>query len=221
MNMDAVRERVASVIAEVMRHAVRDAGADGVVILDDGTPEARLAIEWTRRGLGSERVHAVAPPGEDELSALLLALDSGTTDRTRARHESHRLRARLEAAARGALLAHPANKTALLLGGEIPPEPLLPLGDLYASQIEDLTGEWSAPDSVRRLAEAAGGISILDEALTAWAEERRPLLDALNVLPRDVAGNVGRLLEAGRFARRRVGLVPKLGFRTLGIDLLG
>ncbi len=44
---------------------------------------------------------------------------------------------------------------------------------------------------------------------------------ALEPLGAAAAAEVGRAIEAGRFARRRIGLVPKLGGRTLGIDLFG
>lgn len=118
-----------------------------------------------------------------------------------------------------ALTAHPANKTALLLGGRIPPEPLLPVGDLYASQIEALAGGWTAPAVVRELAERAGGIAALDGALAALVDERRAAGPALATLPPAVRPAVLAAFEQGRFARRRVGIVPKLGARTLGIDL--
>ena len=196
---DVRRERrVASVVAAVIRHAADDAGAAGVVVLDDGSPEAGLAVRWSVDALGSERVHAVRPSAGGDA-------------------EAHRHAARVLAGERGALLCHPANKTALLLA-PVPPEPLLPLGDLYASQVAELTGAWSAPDSVRRLAEEVGGVTVLDEILSMLLDERR---EPAAVLSRHPAAGP-RVMEAmtrARFWRNRCGLVPKLGARTLGIDL--
>jgi hypothetical protein len=118
----------------------------------------------------------------------------------------------------GWLTAHPANKTALLLG-EVPPALLLPLGDLYASEVAQLAGDWSAPATVRALAELAGDVASLDAALRRWVEERRPLPEALSALPPAAAAAITAALEHTWLARRHCGLVPKLGSRTLGVDL--
>jgi hypothetical protein len=129
--------------------------------------------------------------------------------------EARRLKARL---LDGALTAHPANKTELLLGAALPPEPLLPLGDLYASEVDALCGGWSASAEVRVLAEGAGGVKALDAALLRWLDGRDPA--GLNTLPADVAEEVQRRFRAGRAARLAPRIVPKLGTRTLGVDLL-
>lgn len=117
-----------------------------------------------------------------------------------------------------AVHAHPATKTALLLD-EPPPAPLLPLGDLYASEVAELTGDWSGSDAVRELAGLAGGIGALDGVLRAWADERRPLAAALAPIGAEAAAAVAAAVQAQRWRRWRLGLVPKLGGRTLGIDL--
>jgi hypothetical protein len=135
------------------------------------------------------------------------------------RAEPHHMMLRLGAAASGLLAAHPVNKTTLLLGGAPPPEPLLPLGDLYASRVAALAGGWSGPPALRRLAERAGGIAALDTALAGLLEERREAEDALAALPPEAAAEVRARLAAGRFHLRRLGLVPKLGARTPGVDL--
>lgn len=214
------RDRIGAVVASVVRQAVRDAGARRIVLLHDDSAEARLALEWCRVALGADAVVAVR--GESVAGALreIGGEWSAPGDELLA-GEARRLAARLEAG-RGepALLAHPANKTALLLAGlDLPPEPLLPLGDLYATEVQALAGAWSAPAPVRALADVAGGIGMLDGALRAYLDERRPLAEALSLLPEEARGRVFAALEAGRFGRRRVGLVPKLGARTLGVDL--
>ncbi|HET9984786.1 MAG TPA: hypothetical protein VFQ38_14410 [Longimicrobiales bacterium] len=214
------RERIGMVVAGVVSQAARDAGARRIVLLDDDSAEARLAFEWCRAALGDDAVVSVAAePFASALREMGEELPAQSDDRLA--DEARRLAARLEAA-RGepALLAHPANKTVLLLAGlDMPPEPILPLGDLYATEVQALAGGWSGPAPVRALADIAGGIGMLDGALRAFFDERRPLAEALSLLPEDARGQVVAALEAGRFGRRRVGLVPKLGARTLGVDL--
>ena len=192
--------RVSAVIGRVVEEAVRSAGCTGLVIMDDRSPEAKLLSAWCRRSLGDARVWlAQVPDSADE--------------------ESLRMTARVLAREQNALPAHPANKTALLLGRQIPPEPLLPLGDLYATQIAALTGGWSAPPEVLEMAEQANGIDALDDALRAMFEARKPVQDALSHLPEPARGPFLEAVRRGRFWRERAGLIPKLSTRTIGIDL--
>lgn len=116
------------------------------------------------------------------------------------------------------LRAHPASKTALLLG-ELPDAELLPLGDVWASEVASLAGDWSAPDAVRALAAAAGDVAALDQALRRWTDGREELAAALADLPPEAAERVAQALGQQRWRRWRPGLVPKLTARTLGIDL--
>jgi hypothetical protein len=220
-DLRAARARVGGVVAEVVRQAVRDAGAAGVVLLDDATPEAVLAGEWCALGVGEDAVWRVPRPRPEEARSCLAALGAEADESASSFEEAHRLRCRLVAAARGALVAHPANKTVLLLAPPLPPEALLPLGDLYASQVAALAGAWTGPPALERLAHAVGGVEVLDAALHAWIEERRPFEALVESLGPRAAAEVRRAFEAGRFWRLRVGLVPKLGSRTLGIDLFG
>lgn len=178
MSREARLERLARIVGGVVRQAVADAGAPGIVLLDADSPEGGLARRWCAEALGTERVwfdEAAWPAG--------------------------------------ALTAHPANKTVLLLSPS-PTAALLPLGDLYASEVRQLAGDWSGPATVRSLAAAAGDVASIDAALRRWAEERRGLEEAFDEQP-----ELLRLLRAHRFTRWRGGLVPKLGGRTLGIDL--
>lgn len=198
---DTRAERIARIVRGVIEQALRDAGARAIVLLDDGSPEAGLARAW------------LAPLGGALLTEAGAAADPDA-------EEELRRRARVRARAAGALTASAANKTALLLTPVGPPEPLLPLGDLYASQIEALCGAWSAPAEVRALADAAGGIAALDGALVARIERRRPEGSAFGALPPEVRSALGARLAEGRWWRRRAGLVPKLGMRSIGADLL-
>ncbi len=215
-------ERVARVVAGVVRQALADAGVRVLVLLDDDSPEAALARRWCAEALGPDRV--VSARGSllpSELSATLrVRRELARLAPEDQAAEIRRLEARLLAeGGRTGLVAHPANKTTLLLAAAPLPEPLLPLGDLYASDVRDLGGAWSAPEPVRALADAAGGVEALDGVLRAHFDERRPLTDALARLPESARSPVAQAIAAARFARRLVGIIPKLGPRTLGIDL--
>jgi hypothetical protein len=137
-----------------------------------------------------------------------------TADERRVDEEVRRMRARLMD---DALPAHPANKTALLLGGELPPEPLLPLGDLWATDVLALCGGWSASPEVETLATEAGGIEALDGALRRLIDGRGA--SALDALPAKAAARVRAMLAAGSAGRRYPHVVPKLGGQTLFADL--
>jgi hypothetical protein len=208
---DETGERIARVVAGVVQQAVEDAGAAGVVVLEPDSPEGRLAVAWSVRLLGADRVWRIDPDGASGNDV------GGSPDR---REEFRRGVARVLARDRNGLLMHPANKTALLLDPFPPPEPLLPLGDLYATHVARLSdGAWTGSDGLHELADAAGGIETLDAALAAIVEGRAPAARALGHLPEAVRRGILQRWEAGRFWRRRPGLVPKLGARTLGIDL--
>jgi len=203
--------RIAAIIGAVARQALHDRGAQRIALLDDGGPEARFAARVLADALDADAVVRVTATDAEVESVLHLAPGVSGED---LRHELCRLKARLVP---GALAAHPGNKTALLLGTPLPPEPLLPLGDLWASEAAELAGGWSAPAPVRRIAEDAGGIEKLDDALRAFVDRRDPR--GLDGLPDGVANAVRRALAAGRAGRMHSMIVPKLGARTLGVDL--
>lgn len=204
--------RVADVVGAVARQALADRGKSRIALLDDGGPEGALAARLLARTLGEAAVVRVGANGAGVEPFLP---HPGAVPAWRVEEEVRRLRARLMD---GVLAAHPANKTALLLGGDVPPEPLLPLGDLWATDVLALAGGWSAPPEVVELAEAAGGIAALDGALRRRMDGRDPR--GLDGLPRGVAERVRARLDAGSAARRDPRVVPKLAGRTIGIDLM-
>jgi hypothetical protein len=204
--------RIAEVVVAVARQLLIDRGVSRLALLDDGSPEARLAAGWLEHGLGAGALVRVQEPAAELESLLQSAADAD--EKTRVRFEGIRFTARL---LKDVALVNPANKTAILLSGDLPPEPLLPLADLYASEVRELAGDWSAPDPVRALAEVAGGIEVLDQALRDRFEGRNP--GALDGLPGDAGDAVRAALARGRAARRAFYVVPKLGTRTLGVDL--
>lgn len=196
--MDAREGRLGAVIGGVMRQALDDARAPALVLIDDGSPESGLL----------ERI--LAPALHDRFG-VLSADGAMPADLLRAW-------ARIATTRPGALVALAVNKTAALLGGALP-GPVLPFGDVWASQVAELAGGWSAPERVRALAQSVGGIAPLDRALQALVDRRLPAVQACAGLPADQHGTLLALWEDTRFARRRTGLVPKLGPRTIGIDL--
>ena len=118
----------------------------------------------------------------------------------------------------GGLRVDTASKTVLLLGA-VPHADVLPLGDLYHTQIVALIGPAELGAPARELASLCGGAETLDGALQRLFDERRPWSHATRDLSGPAAQELKRHLDAARFQRTRVGLVPKLGSRTLGIDL--
>ena len=208
---DARLARIAGIVGAVARQALMDRGAQRVALLDDGGPEADLSARMLARALGDDGVIRVTASDAEVESVLHLSPGAAAEA---VRHEVRRMRARLTP---GALPAHPGNKTALLLNARLPPEPLLPLGDLWASEVAELAGGWSAPPAVCRMAEQAGGIAALDDALRAYVDRRDP--HGLDALPREAAEAVRSALAAGRAARMYPVIVPKVGTRTLGVDL--
>ena len=122
-----------------------------------------------------------------------------------------------DGASEAALLLDTANKTELLLG-PIKPANLYPFGDLYASELADLAGISELSRDVKPVADRAGGAAQLDRVLRRLFDERCDPDEAFNEAPH-VRAEVMRRLEQTRFFRMQMGVVPKIGARTLGIDL--
>ena len=204
--MRGLADRVERVVRRVIAAAVRDARAGGIVVLDDWTAEGELLYEWLERELDEDRVWRVASLASN-VQEVPAGPDARLVAASRAVHE------------RAALLAHPANRTALLLGGALPRADLFPFGDVPATQMQVLTGTWTAPTDVVQVAEAAGGIAALDAALGRWLDARENRASAFAALDAPVAQRVAEMYERGRYSRLRPRVVPKLGARTIGIDL--
>lgn len=182
------RERVGRLIGAVLRQALRDSGRGRLALLERDGPETDLT--------------------EQLLSESAPELPVERVGASAAHWQPER----------DALLLDPANRTALVLLPDAFAAPVLPLGDLPASRVHELAGDWSAPDAVRSLAEQAGGIVALDAYLAARLDQRRTAGAAASGVPAAVAQRIEAMLAAGAWWRRRVGLVPKLGDRTVGVD---
>ena len=116
------------------------------------------------------------------------------------------------------LVLHPASKTELLLG-LAPPADILPFGDLYHSELCELAPDAKLPDSIAAIVAESGGAAGVDEALALFYDRRLPWTRAVAHLGPAQAKHLEQALEAARFRRSRVAIVPKLGARTLGVDL--
>jgi hypothetical protein len=202
--------RIGEIILAVARQMVEDRDLARLALLDDGSPEAGLVSRiLTPLGEGFVRVQAIDGQVDSLLHSAGVAGDAQEM-----RVEAHRFLVRMTA---DAIPTSALTKTDLLLGGELPPEPFLPLGDLYASEVIALAGDWRGTPGARRLAQAAGGIERLDAALRAMLDGRDER--ALGTLPADSAAEVRAALRRGSWSRSHPRLVPKLGTRTIGIDL--
>lgn len=201
--------RIAEIVGAVARQAMAERGVARIALLDDGSPEARLSAEWLEAAIPAGSLIRVAEP-PPELESLLRSAGDGA----RARIEALRLAARM---LDDAIVANPVNRTAMLLSGDPPPDPLLPLADLFASQVSELAGGWSAPRRVMELAELAGGVAALDRAVGLLLDGRDRA--ALNELPEPAREPVRAALLRGRAGRRSAWVVPKMAYRTLGVDL--
>jgi hypothetical protein len=118
----------------------------------------------------------------------------------------------------GGFVIDPASKTALLLG-TCPDADVLLFGDLYYSQVVELAGAVLLPPAAAGLAAACGGTEALDRALQQFFDERADWPSAAAELPTGAREQLEAAVESARFRRARLCVVPKLGARTLGIDL--
>lgn len=116
------------------------------------------------------------------------------------------------------LRTHTATKTQLLLG-PVPAADILPFGDLYHTQLASLIAPFALDGPAAELAALCGGAETLDRVLERFFDDRLAWDRAAADLPVAASNELKDRLDAARFQRARVGLVPKLGSRTLGIDL--
>ena len=115
------------------------------------------------------------------------------------------------------LLLNTATKTELLLG-HVETAHVYPFGDLFASELAEFGGASKLSTEVADIAQRAGGMEALDQALRRLLDERRDPPEAFVHVPH-LRDEVLQRLERTRFHRMQIGVVPKIGARTLGIDL--
>jgi hypothetical protein len=110
-----------------------------------------------------------------------------------------------------------ATKTQLLLDYRPAYPSILPLGDLYASQILELAGGCTLPAGLVGM--AAEEIYAVDSALRAYFEDGRSADEAFRELEPGRAQRIRHMLQESSRAWHPVPLIPKLGNATLGLDL--
>ena len=221
-------ERPFRVVCGVIQEALRSSGREGVVLAGGG-PESQLLEAWLSR---AAIPFVLPPPGLLERANALWAEGlggppplPGTEGRSDPAWEWEGekgwvvsgLAGRALAAVTRRLLMGTESKSLLLLGHHPTQAPFLPLGDLYASEIEELAGDCTLPVAVR----LPGPVppTAVDRALRAHFEYDTPWEDATSHLPAPVEKAVTRGLARARFSWRPTPLIPKLGGATLGIDL--
>lgn len=112
----------------------------------------------------------------------------------------------------------PATKTALLLGDTLRGDIFL-FGDLFFTQLAGLGVLIEPEPASAELAALCGGAETLDGVLQRFFDDRLGWELAAAGMAEPVRTRLRERLDAARFQRAQVGLVPKLGSRTLGIDL--
>lgn len=212
--------REGRIVAEVVRGVLRDRQATGVVLSVPDGPERRLLCRWLE-----DAGVPVAVPGEEDVARLAAALsrvalaDGATPPAAGISEEAHRAAGRTLARHMGFITASAMNRTALLLSGsDLPPEPLLPLGDLPASQVMEAMGGCTLPGPFSAMEAEPEAVAALDRFLR-HRDERLP--GGAPSLPEPWAAGIRSRLLAGRWALGAPIVIPRLGARTPGDDLAG
>lgn len=221
--------------ARLARDALGPERVLGVLLPDEAYPSA-LASETERYAetLGIDHRTVPIAPAEAALRGMLPEL----TDRTGLGNAKARIRmVVLYAIARGSgrLVLGTGNKSELLLGyftkyGDGGSD-LLPLGDLYKTEVRQLAEQVGLPEAIRTRAPTAGlwegqtdegelGLpySTIDQVLRGMEELRGPEEIARSS---GIALETVRALEARVLAnrhKRRPPPIPKLSLRTIGLD---
>ncbi len=210
-------DRITRVVVAVVAEAIRDADAHGVVLASSPRPETALLERWftaaaiTVKTPDAEVVRAVA-------ASLEASLGGDTSDAVvRWNDEALRAAARVIANREGLIPVSAANKTELIWDERFPPEPLLPLGDLYASQIYTLTGACTAPPPLVDI--EPDRLRAVDTAIARVVEDGVRADVAFAELPSELRDAAFSAMQRSAWKGTLPPVVPKLSRRTLGVDL--
>lgn len=243
-----------------MQDHVARAGATGVVLGVSGGLDSAVVAALAVDVFGAERVTALLMPAvdsdaQDEADGQLICrhlglqptlaplgdaperlvgdLDPAVLGNVKARLRMTRLYA--EAQSRGALVAGTGNKSELLIGyftkhGDGGSD-LLPIGDLYKSQVKTLARHLGIPPAIIEKPPSAGlrpgqtdegDLGLSYERLDAILKgiELNQSADSIVRRTGESAADVARIAQMVRKSehKRRPPLVPKIGARTVGID---
>lgn len=204
-----LRSHVAQVVARVVAAEVERTGAQGVVIASPPGDARNLLASWLTPTMSV----LVAPA--DATAPLEAALEPTGAPAHHRRAVALRAWAEAKAAAEPLLPVATLDKTGLLLGSGPLPARVLPLGDLFASDLRAMDCSVKLPPVLRGF--DPDEVRRVDAALRAYLEGGDPPHVAFASLG-ELAERVRRALDAGE-QRRRGLLVPKLARWTPGIDL--
>lgn len=196
-------------ISAVVIQEVERLGCCGVVLASPPGPANELLRTW----LGPMvTVRAPDPGGVSDVAGALVA--NGASGRAVERL-AWRAVAEALGEAEGLLCVGDTNKTQLLLDPGPLPARVLPLGDVWASQIHAMTGRWALPPALVHA--SPDQVVLWEEALRAYLLQGTPPTSAFAPLGPQ-AEALRRALDAAEGARRGL-LVPKLEAWTVGADL--
>jgi hypothetical protein len=190
---------------------------------------ARLLLLGAGEGAPSPAPHGrgvAGNAGDPDVAAPILRADASAPeddafvpelDASTLQADASSLAGAALARARGLLHLGSSNKTCLLLSYALPIQPILPLGDLVASEIRSMTGSCTLPPCLRTASPEA--VEAVDGALRAYLEEGFRLEDSLGGLTRPLRREVQVALDRARRAWHPLPMIPKLSRATLGLDL--
>lgn len=224
-----------ALVARLAADALGPSHVLGVLLPDAKFPaELREETEAYARGLGIDQRTVPIAPVLRAFAALLPEV-SDRVDLGNVAARSRMTALYALARPRGCLVAGTGNKSELLLGyftkyGDGGAD-LLPLGDLYKTEVRALAERLGLPDPIRRRPPTAGlwEGQTDEEELGITYDELDPILHGLEQLrsEAEIAAATGSTLArvrdvAQRVAqhrhKRRLPPVPKLGLRTVGLD---
>lgn len=185
-----------------MLDALAEGDAVGLVLLRPSSPEVVLLRSWLATDV------EIALPADEEVDAVHAVLGGN-------RGEAERAVARRLAGTR-LVVAHPATKTELFFSPMLPPESLLPLGDVPASTVRDLVGSATRPEAL--LHGASADLDRVDSAIAELLDRGRDASHVLADLPPELRNVVSEALDRSSFRRPARPVVPKLGHWTVGLD---
>lgn len=239
--------RVRAILGGVVREALRRSGKGGVAVVGGGPEASLLLRWWVAEGIPAEfpspplleaarsllgrayrvvdRPRGAAPlpgrpeptPGDTEAEHLPETPPAETTPAVPLEAPAGVLAGWALALAHDLLPVGTETKTLLILGESRSGAPVLPLGDLYASQVAPFAGGCTPPAILQNA--DLPSVSQLDRAIEAFLEGGVPLEEALAILPPHLGEPLTAALRRGRNLWNPRVLIPKLGWATLGVEL--
>jgi hypothetical protein len=194
------------IIAGVVRTFLRTSGRTGLHLIGGGPGERILAGVWL-----SGLVNGGEPdPGDQESPEM----ESWQEE------EEKRFRARIAAHEMNGEVAHLANRTYLTLAQRLPPERVLPLGDVRASEVLAMAGPPLLPPPFQSIAGDPVALGELESAIDAWVAGAAIEGPGWRAAGADGVGHsLDETLRRGFLTRAQDRVVPKLGGSTPWIDL--